>query len=92
VCGTNRFPEHYFRISIFAGLILALLFVPSIGDKYGRKSMFSLSFVLSLFAQFGLLITESYEWALFLVFLMGFACPGKFLVGLMYILDFYPHS
>ena len=54
--------------------------------------MFSLSFVLSLFAQFGLLITESYEWALFLVFLMGFACPGKFLVGLMYILDFYPHS
>ena len=92
VCNQNQNMEHYFKIAIFSGLILSMLFVPSIADKYGRKTQFSTSLIITLVAQFGLLITESYQWGLFFIFLMGVASPGKFIVGLMFILDFIPKA
>lgn len=91
-CGSNKQAEHYFKIALLGGCLLATLFVPTIADKYGRKTIFCLSFMVSLLAQFGLLISESYDHALILLTLMGLVWPGKLLVGLQYILDFFPAS
>ena len=49
-CNNFLYAGYYFKVAILSGTILALLFVPSIGDKFGRKSIFCLSFALSLIA------------------------------------------
>jgi len=91
-CNNFQFAGYYFKVALLSGIILALLFVPSIGDKFGRKSIFCLSFALSLISQFGLLLAESHQLAFALLVVMGLTWPGKLLVGLTFILDFYPLS
>lgn len=73
-----------------AGILFSLLFVPNIADKSGRKATFVYSLLLSLFVQFGLLLSENSMVTLGLLGLLGMTWPGKTLVGLMYILDFQP--
>ena len=73
-----------------AGIIFSLLFVPLISDKYGRKNVFCGSILLSIMAQFGLIVSENYQITLILIAVFGMAWPGISLVGLIYGLELFP--
>jgi len=47
-CNSYKFGNYYFQFALLSGIILSILFVPSIGDKFGRKSIFCLAFAISL--------------------------------------------
>jgi len=74
------------------GVVLALLVVPSVGDKYGRKNVFATSLVLTLIAQLALLIVDQGEVAIALLFVVGATWPGRCIVGTAYVLEFFPQS
>jgi Na+/melibiose symporter-like transporter len=86
-CG-GKDPLQTFPVYLFGGILLSLLFVPSIADKWGRRDIYSFCLLLSVAGQFGLLMVESYEYALICMGIIGFSFPGKSYLGLLYILEF----
>ena len=55
----SSFQLEYFGLSMLAGVIMALLFVPSLSEKYGRKGVFCVSLIISVIAQLLLILIES---------------------------------
>lgn len=82
--------ENYFPQYLYAGVFLSLLFVPSIADKYGRRNIYAICLGVSLVAQFGLIASEQIWVAEMCLILTGFAWIGCLIVGLLYILEFFP--
>lgn len=79
--------------SFFFGVVIALLFVPPLADAIGKKTIFCISMAISVLGQTGLLyIAESLNQALVFIVILGLSWPGKRIIGLSYILDFYPES
>ena len=79
-------------VALFAGILLSILFVPNIADKYGRRNVYCTCLAMGLFAQLCLIVSDNYTLGRIGFFILGFAWPGKLLVGLQYILEFYPQK
>lgn len=82
--------QSQFALYLFSGIIGSLLFVPSISDKYGRKNVVSMCLAASVVAHFGLIMSETFDYALYSMALLGVAWLGKLLVGITCILEFLP--
>ena len=79
--------------SFFFGVVLALVFVPPLADAIGKKTIFCISLAISVLGQAGLIyLAESLNQALIFITILGLSWPGKRIIGLGYILDFYPES
>jgi MFS family permease len=77
----------------FVGVVLSLIFVPPLSEAMGKKTIFCISVMISVFAQAGLIwLAESLNEALILISIIGVSWPGKRIIGLAYILDFYPET
>jgi MFS family permease len=74
------------------GVALALTLIPSIADKFGRKNVYNSSLVVSMIAQLALLLVDSSEVAIGLLFAIGATWPGRCIVGTVYTLEFFPES
>lgn len=74
----------------FVGILLGLLIVPRLSDKYGRKAPFLGTMLLSFIAQTGLMVSHTLDSAIFFMLLTGCTFPGKNIVGLNYLLEFTP--
>jgi len=85
----SSYQPEFFILSLVCGIILALLFVPSLSDKYGRKSIFCVSLIISVIAQLGLVLVDQQNIAFALLAIIGVAWPGKMIVGLSYGLEFF---
>jgi MFS family permease len=77
-------------VCLFTGILISLFFVPSIADKYGRRNIYCTTLAMGLFAQLCVILCDNYTMGKAAFFLIGLSWPGKYLVGLMYILEFYP--
>jgi len=66
-------PNNGHPVAMLAGILCALLFVPSIADKQGRRDTYCLSLAVSLLAQFGLLVSDQAELSLVFTFMTGAA-------------------
>ena len=89
----NLLCESNFKIGLFGscyffGEIVAFIIVPPLADAYGRKLIVNISIAVSIFAQFGLLITHNIYEAYFYYFLLGLTFPGSTIVGYNYLLEF----
>ena len=65
-----------------------MTFVPPLADAYGRKWVFCLTLVVSIIAQFGLLVATSVTALYVLIFLLGTTFAGRIVVGLAYTIEF----
>ena len=72
------------------GVIASLLLVPLAADKCGRKLPFSLTIIVSLFSQAGMIwshaLLETYAYE----FLLGLTFGGRIIVGFSYVLEYCP--
>ena len=84
--------QNEFKVYLYGGILVSLLFLPSIADKYGRKNVISFCLATSVIAQFGLIMADSFEHAVYFMSLLGLAWPGKLLVGMLCFLEFMPQK
>lgn len=76
--------------SFFVGVIVAVFFVPSACDRYGRRIFFVGTLALQLIALVGLCFAQSLLTACAFVFLLGLAHPAKNIVAFNYCLELLP--
>lgn len=72
-----------------SGVVLALILVPSISDKFGRKNVYNSSLVISMIAQLILLFIDQSEVAIGMLFVIGATWPGRCIVGTAYLVEFF---
>jgi len=77
--------------SYFAGVVIATIMVTQLAAENGKKVTFCYSLVISLIGQLGILFwATSILEALLCLFVIGLSWPGKRVIGVDYILDFFP--
>lgn len=75
----------------FAGVVAGLVFAHPLTDIYGKKSVFCCALLLSILGQAALLFLSYYTYlGMFFLLLVGLSWAGKTIVGISYILDFFP--
>ena len=75
--------------SFFIGVIFGMLITPKLSDLYGRKQPFVWTMILSIIGQAGLMFCDDLEEALIFMTICGVTFPGKSVVGLNYLLEFF---
>lgn len=61
--------------------------MPAIADKHGRLPVLILTYSLQLIAMTMITLTGDLNVTIFFVFVLGFAHPGKNIIGLNYTLE-----
>jgi Na+/melibiose symporter-like transporter len=69
-----------------------MLVVPALSDFFGRKNIFCATMVLSIIAQYGLIVAKDLNTATIFMILAGATWPGKRVTGLNYLLEFIPEN
>lgn len=64
--------------------------MPSLADKYGRRPILYLTYILQVFAMSGIIFTGDLNTTIFFVFVLGFTHPGKNIIGLNFVLEQMP--
>ena len=72
----------------FIGVIVGMTFVPPLADAFGRKIIFIVTLIISVFAQLGLILTNNLYEAYVYQFFIGSTFAGRVIVGLNYMLEF----
>lgn len=66
------------------------LFVPRMGDVYGRRWPYLISMGISLFVYLGLILSNNVNLTMALFFLLGLCTPGKSNIAYVYLLELVP--
>lgn len=66
------------------------LFIPRLGDVYGRRIPFLISVVLSLGVYIGLILSQNIYLTMVMFFLLGLCTPGKSNIAYVYLLELVP--
>lgn len=72
----------------FIGICTTLTFVPPLADAFGRKWVFNITLLVSIIAQFSIIMTNNLYQLYFFMFLIGATFAGRIVVGLGYVLEF----
>ena len=72
------------------GWSAACLFVPRMGDVYGRRLPLLISTGLSILVYLGLILSENINLTMAMFFLLGLCTPGKSNIGYVYLLELVP--
>ena len=75
---------------LFVGWASTLLWVPSFGDKYGRKNIFAVSMSLNLIMYSVMMWTTSLDVMLISVFFQGALNSVRVNIGYLYLLEMMP--
>jgi len=77
-------------LAYFLGVTLASVAIIPMSDNYGKKDVFCLFLLLSFIGQVAIAFwADGLLKALLCMFIIGLSWPGKRVVGLSYILDFF---
>jgi MFS family permease len=76
--------------SYFIGWAATLLWVPRLGDVYGRKKMFILSNVINTLNFVIVLFTKSLNVMIIAFFILGLASSIRVNIGYNYLIEMYP--
>ena len=79
----------YLGSSFFIGVILTILPVPVLADKYGRYWMMVGTLATGLLSLLLLMVVSDFKMALLLMGLQGMTFAGRLVVNLNYILEFF---
>ena len=75
---------------LFVGWATTLLWLPSFGDKYGRKKLFAASMTINLLMYSVMMYTHSLDVMLFSIFVMGALCSIRVNIGFLYLMEMMP--
>lgn len=67
-----------------------MIIIPQLSDSYGRRHIFIFTMAITLISEVGLIFSHSMNLSALYMVLLGFAFPGKNIVGLNYLLEFTP--
>ena len=76
--------------SLFIGMAVTLLWLPSIADRRGRKQVFWLGMACQQLLYTGLMLTHSLAVMIVLVFLFGMLSSVRLNVGYIYLMEVLP--
>ena len=76
--------------SFFIGWCLSLLWIPRLADVYGRKNLFRIAQVIDFLLFTGMLLTNSLNVAIGIIFSIGFTTSIRLAAGYIYMLEFIP--
>lgn len=87
--------ESKFRVgmigsSFFIVWCLSLLWIPRLADVYGRKNLFRIAQVIDFLLFTGMLLTNSLNVAIAIIFSIGFTTSIRLAAGYIYMLEFIP--
>lgn len=74
----------------FAGWMVSSLFIPRLGDLYGRKKPFYISIVAATIIQGSILFTTNLSLMILMFFLLGLTQAGKFSLNHVYLQELMP--
>lgn len=69
----------------FVGILLTLLVVPTMGDKYGRRKIFFYFIFMSFFPILALNFITNIDYAIFCMFLLGISTGARISIGFCYV-------
>lgn len=69
---------------------MTLLWLPSFGDKYGRKKLFAIGMTLNLFMYIAMMVTHDLNTMLFCIFVQGGLNSIRMNIGYLYLLEMMP--
>ena len=75
---------------LFVGWASTLLWLPSFGDKYGRKKVFAICMSLNLLMYTVMMVTHSLDVMLVSVFIQGALNSVRVNIGYLYLLEMMP--
>ena len=78
--------------SFFFGLMIMIVPVPMLADKYGRKQVFVTTIIVSIAIQISLIYVNGFDDAISCMFVLGMTYPGRQIVGTFYITELIPES
>ena len=76
--------------SYLGGWAAGCLFVPRMGDVYGRRKPFLISTLASILVHIGLILSTNINLSIALFFFLGLATPGKSNIAYVYLLELVP--
>ena len=83
-------PKSYFSLFgsyVFAGMAFGCLFVPLLGDKYGRWKIFIITMALHLLLYPALIFTDKIGMVYFLCFIFGLLMFGRYMIGFILVTE-----
>lgn len=78
--------------SNFLGWSCSLLWMPAIADKRGRKNVFWMTMIFSIFLYIGMLFTTHLYVMIAIFFTFGFLSSFRITVGYIYLMELMPKS
>jgi len=76
--------------AIFMGWASTLLWLPSMGDKYGRKNLFAFGCLLNVLMYTIMMITKDLNMMIFSIFVQGALNSIRVNIGYLYLLEMMP--
>ena len=74
----------------FVGWMFTGLFVPRLGDLYGRKWPVVCSLLVAVLAYISVILSNNLKLAIALMFLFGSCCAGRYSISYVYISELLP--
>ena len=75
---------------VFAGWMFGSLFVPRLGDLYGRKWPVVCSLLLAVLSYISVILSNNLKLTIALMFLFGSCCAGRYSTSYVYISELLP--
>lgn len=72
----------------YIGMLCTIVVLPMIADKYGRKWVFNISFLIFIISTIGILVANDLVWLYIFLFISGATIGGRSVVGINYLLEF----
>lgn len=72
----------------YIGMLCFIIVVPMIADRYGRKWVFQINFLIFILSTIGILLSSDLEWLYIYLFISGATIGGRSVVGINYMLEF----
>ena len=76
--------------ALFVGWASTLLWLPSFGDKYGRRNLFAVCMALNLVMYTLLMFTQNIDLMLICIFVQGALNSIRVNIGYLYLLEMMP--
>ena len=77
---------------VFAGWMFGSLFIPRLGDLYGRKWPVVWSLLVAALTYLGVILSSDLKLTIVLMFFFGTCCAGRYSTSYVYLSELMPSS
>jgi MFS family permease len=77
---------------VFAGWMFGSLFIPRMGDLYGRKWPFLISLFVAVLSYIAVILSDNIRLTIGLMFVFGTCCAGRYSTCYVYLSELMPEN